>query len=396
MQPILKDGTEDPVAKGRILIVDDEPTLRRVYARMLRASGYTVEEAANGKQAVRLIRDTAFNVIVSDIGMPGIDGVELLRQVRERDLDVPVLLITGQPAVETAIRAVEYGAIRYLLKPIDEKTFVENVELAARLHQMAKLKRQALSLLGDAVHQPGDRCGLDASLTRALTSLWMAYQPIISWTGRTLYAFEALLRTTEERFPHPGALLEAAERLGRVHDVGRATRAHVAARVLESPAECVFVNLHTHDLLDPDLYEADSPLSKVAEKVVLEITERATLDDVKDVPQRVANLRTLGFRIAIDDLGAGYAGLTSFAQLEPDVVKLDMSLVRDVHQHPTKRKLVSSMAALCRDMGIKVVAEGIETAEERDVLVECSCDLLQGYLFARPAEPFPAVDWGVP
>ena len=102
----------------------------------------------------------------------------------------------------------------------------------------------------------------------------------------------------------------------------------------------------------------------------------------------------MGFQIAIDDLGAGYAGLTSFALLEPEIVKLDMTLVRDVHKQSTKQKLIRSMTALCKDMGMMVVGEGVENAEERDALVELGCDLLQGYLFAKPAAPFPAFSWG--
>ena len=101
----------------------------------------------------------------------------------------------------------------------------------------------------------------------------------------------------------------------------------------------------------------------------------------------------MGFRIAIDDLGAGYAGLTSFATLEPEFVKLDMSLVRDVDKNPTKKKLVRSMTSLCRDLGMLVVAEGVETLAERDVLVEAGCDLLQGYLLAKPGKPFPEFAW---
>jgi EAL domain-containing protein (putative c-di-GMP-specific phosphodiesterase class I) len=101
----------------------------------------------------------------------------------------------------------------------------------------------------------------------------------------------------------------------------------------------------------------------------------------------------VGFRIAVDDLGAGYAGLTSFALLEPEIVKLDMSLVRAVHRSQTKQKVIRSMASLCRDMGMLVVAEGVETVEERDTLLDLGCDLLQGFLLARPGKPFPAVTW---
>jgi EAL domain-containing protein (putative c-di-GMP-specific phosphodiesterase class I) len=155
----------------------------------------------------------------------------------------------------------------------------------------------------------------------------------------------------------------------------------------------LFINLHARDLADENLSSPSSALASIASRVVLEITERASLDDVKDVRSTVTRLREIGFRIAIDDLGAGYAGLTSFAQLEPEFVKLDMTLVRDVHLNAIKQKLVRSMATLCKDMGITVVAEGIEIPEERDSIVELGCDLLQGYLLARPGRSFPEVTW---
>ena len=87
---------------------------------------------------------------------------------------------------------------------------------------------------------------------------------------------------------------------------------------------------------DHELFSPAAPLSRIASRVVLEITERASLDELGDVAPRLAQLRGLGFRIAIDDLGAGYAGLTSFAQLEPEVVKVDMSLVRGIDSSDRK------------------------------------------------------------
>ncbi len=157
--------------------------------------------------------------------------------------------------------------------------------------------------------------------------------------------------------------------------------------------EMLFVNLHVTDLMDPWLSAPEAPLSKIAHRVVLEVTERSSLDEVKDVRARVAALREMGFRIAVDDLGAGYAGLTSFTLLEPEIVKLDMTLVRDVHRNSTKQKVIRSMTALAQDMGMTVVAEGVETTEERDTLIDLDCDLLQGFLFARPGRPFPEVKW---
>jgi EAL domain-containing protein (putative c-di-GMP-specific phosphodiesterase class I) len=97
----------------------------------------------------------------------------------------------------------------------------------------------------------------------------------------------------------------------------------------------------------------------------------------------------MGYRIALDDLGAGYAGLSCFSALEPDIVKFDMSLIRDIDVLPRKRALVESMIRVCqRDLGMQVVCEGIETLGERDVLTELEASLFQGYLFARPHREF--------
>jgi EAL domain-containing protein (putative c-di-GMP-specific phosphodiesterase class I) len=92
--------------------------------------------------------------------------------------------------------------------------------------------------------------------------------------------------------------------------------------------------------------------------------------------------------VAVDDLGAGYAGLTSFAMLSPEVVKIDMSLVRGIDQNPVTQRIIRSVVTLCRDMRVNLVAEGVETAAERDTLLALGCDLLQGYFFGRPAPTF--------
>jgi EAL domain-containing protein (putative c-di-GMP-specific phosphodiesterase class I) len=200
------------------------------------------------------------------------------------------------------------------------------------------------------------------------------------------------MRSPEPSLPHPGAILGAAERLERLPDLGRRVRSLSAAAFEAAPPEALlFVNLHTFDLLDSDLYASSAPLTKIAGRVILEVTERAALDDVKDLVSRVAKLRAMGFRIAIDDLGAGYAGLSSFVAVEPEFVKLDMSLVRDVHRSAIRQRVIGSLTSLCMELGLHVIAEGIETREERDAVCELSCDLLQGYYFAKPGRPFPPI-----
>jgi len=377
----------------RILLVDDDAAVLRVIQKRLEKAGHQVVACAGGAEALAILADQVFDVMVSDIHMPGLSGLALLRAVREHDLDLPVVLVTGNPGVKSAADAVGYGAFRYLIKPVPFEELNAVVTRAASVGQLARSKREYVEEFGSGRFRVGDRAGVDAMLDRALSSLWMAYQPIVRAGDSSLFAYEALMRVDEPMLPHPGAVLDAAERADRIHDVGRAVRASVVAGIRGVDQDWLFfVNLHPQDLLDASLFLADSPFAALAEHVVLEITERMSLDHISQVQDKVALLRELGFKIALDDLGAGYAGLTSFTLLEPEFVKLDMSLVRDIHESPTKRKIVRSMVSLCHDMGKQIVAEGIESAQERDVLLDLGCDLLQGYLFAKPGRPFPAVN----
>ncbi len=174
--------------------------------------------------------------------------------------------------------------------------------------------------------------------------------------------YEALVRTDEPTIPHPLDLFEAAERLGRLQDVARAIRSRAAADASALPeGVLLFVNVHPEDLQDGELSSASSPLSAIAGRVVLELTERASLDRVVGLQLRIDRLRQLGFRIALDDLGAGYAGLSSFTLLQPDFVKLDASLIRSIDTSPPKRSIVRAMLQLATgDLNLIVIAEGVE------------------------------------
>jgi EAL domain-containing protein (putative c-di-GMP-specific phosphodiesterase class I) len=172
-----------------------------------------------------------------------------------------------------------------------------------------------------------------------------------------------------------------------MNELGRVIRERVARVMPSVPSnQIVFVNLHPLELADEELISPEAPLSAHASRVVLEVTERARLDDVSDLDERIRALRSLGYRLAVDDLGAGYAGLTSFVRLNPEFVKIDMTLTRDLHRSETKRVLVRSALDLCREMSIRAIVEGVETKDELRALLGIGADLLQGYLFGMPGE----------
>jgi EAL domain-containing protein (putative c-di-GMP-specific phosphodiesterase class I) len=387
--PIFGMQTRPRETTPRILLVDDEQPILRAYARLLGTSNYIIETATSGAIALEMMDRASFDIIITDLTMPGMSGIDLLRAIRARDRDIPVILVTAAPSTESAVHALEYGALRYLLKPVDRAALGRALDDALALRRIALVNKQAAALIADYGKSVDDRAILQDSLDSALTTVVMAYQPIVSWSQKNTYGYEALVRTSEPRLPHPGALFDAAERLGEVERLGRRIRELVPNPPVAIPDDVsIFVNLHTRDLRDDNLFAADAPLSQIASRVVLEITERASLQAIDDVQGRISALREMGFRIAIDDIGAGYAGLTSFAMLEPEVVKLDMALIRDIDKKPTKQRLVASMVVLCRELNIMLIAEGVETPAERDRLVDLGCDYFQGYLFAKPAPPF--------
>ncbi|HVW30448.1 MAG TPA: EAL domain-containing protein [Polyangiaceae bacterium] len=377
--------------RPRVLVADDEARLLRIITRILTAAGFEVTQAHDGRQAAQQLKEQSFDAVLTDVSMPEMTGLDLLRSARMHDLELPILLMTGAPDVASAAEAVRHGACAYISKPFVPAALERAVRRAVDLSQLARAKREAMRLLGSNQPEAGDLAGLEVTFERALESMWIAYQPIVKTECGDVFGYEALLRSNEPALPNPAAVLRAAERLGRLHDLGRAVRAKAAAPMPSLPPDThLFINLHPRDLEDPSLTSRVEPLCAVAARVVLEITERASLDGVRDVRGKVAQLREMGFRVAVDDLGAGYAGLTSFAQLEPEFVKLDMSLIRDIHKSPVKQKLVQSMTELCTDMGISVVAEGIEVSEERDSIASLGCTLSQGYLLGRPSAALPA------
>lgn len=387
----MKRSTTEPASRTlpkddaalRLLLVEDEDELREALVRTLRGS-FDVIAVGDGSAAAELLMRDSFDAVLSDIGLPGMSGVELLRLVRTYDLDVPVVLMTGQPSVETAVAALELGALTYIQKPFSHDVLKSTLLRAAKLSRLARTKREAIDANIAGSPLTNDRTGLVASFDRALETLSVHFQPIADRGQRTV-GFEALMRTKEPSLPHPGALLEAAERLGRMPEVGRRVR-ELAARCFQPPDDdmVLFVNLHPLDLSDSNLFDRQAPLTKMADRVILEITERAALEDVTETRHRAAELRRRGYRLALDDLGAGYSGLTSFATFEPEVVKLDMSLIRRIEASPVKRHIVESMTKLCRDLDMRVVAEGIETKLELDAILDLGCDYLQGYLLGRP------------
>lgn len=374
-------NSEEPL----ILFVDDEREVTRGIRLALRKEPFKVLTANSAKDGLALLEKEPISIVISDERMPEMGGAEFLTIVKKLYPETIRLILSGQSSLESAIGAInEAGIYRFLLKPCDPKDLVYCLEQALEAHEANQRFDAWEQDFGPETMQ------LYTTLFEsALDSIWMAFQPIIRTTDRSIFGYEALMRVDHPEIEGPGMLFELGEKLDRTGEVERRIRECVGERVASAPEGVnILVNINPTSLNDEALYSPDSKLAQHSSKVIVEITERNSVHDIPELQERVERLRSLGFRIAVDDLGAGYAGLTSFALLRPDVVKFDMELIQGIHADNTKAKLVSSFTTLCRELGIMTIAEGVENSAERDRVIELNCDLIQGFYYAPPTREF--------
>ena len=217
----------------------------------------------------------------------------------------------------------------------------------------------------------------------------MLYQPIVDLRTRSVVAFEALARGTHPELPvHPVTLLELAEQCNLVVELSRmfAKRAVTLSARLPRHAK-IFVNIHPQELTQPDLFEALQELAAAAaadRQIVLEIAE-ASITDVSAMGKNKAAFSSLGLQFAYDDFGAGQARLIELTDIPPDYLKFDKAMIEGIEAAAPRQEMVSALLRVVRTLGVRVIAEGVETELVAAICQRLGCDLGQGFLFGRPA-----------
>lgn len=215
----------------------------------------------------------------------------------------------------------------------------------------------------------------------------MVFQPLLDLRTNKPFAWEALVRCEVEAFRAPPDLLNAAVEAGLCGELGRAIRRKAVAGC-DAP---LFLNIHPNEFDQGFLVRPDDPMFEHEHDIYLEVTESVPLSHFDLCSGVLAEVRSKGVHLAIDDLGAGYSNLKYIADLAPEIVKLDRELIKEVESGSLHQRLLTGVVSLCRDMGALVVAEGIETDGEMGVVRESGCDFGQGFLIARPTFPPPDV-----
>jgi EAL domain-containing protein (putative c-di-GMP-specific phosphodiesterase class I) len=229
---------------------------------------------------------------------------------------------------------------------------------------------------------------------RALRHIWMAYQPIVCLKTKTVVGYEALTRCDEPGWESPLKLVMAAERTNGLKAFGEVVWHQVAVSACEVPMDAlVFVNIHPRDLAGEELLAWVSGMGALRPRLVLEVTEREPLVPSASLTRRMDQLRRMGCRIALDDLGAGYADIHNLVEIEPDIVKLDGGLIHSLHRDPQRRAVVRAVVCVAKEMGIDLIAECVSSEAESNCLLELGCSTQQGWHFAAAEWPPPILSW---
>ena len=241
-----------------------------------------------------------------------------------------------------------------------------------------------------SARKPGKRQmeALDRILSEGVLDL--VFQPIFELATGEVFGYEVLTRSPSPVFKGPEALFSAASSAGLVGELGRLQRS-LAMSI--APGNPLFINVHPAEFDYPFLVQPDDPIFRHGEDVFLEVTESAPLSYFEQCISVLGELRKKGIQVAIDDFGAGFSNVKYIADLAPDIVKLDRELMSQVHHGSRQFQLLMSIVRLCKDMGARVVAEGIETTEEYVVAEHAGADFCQGYLLGRPASVATGESW---
>jgi EAL domain-containing protein (putative c-di-GMP-specific phosphodiesterase class I)/FixJ family two-component response regulator len=393
-------------SRARVLIIDDNSANVALLEAVLTRSGLrSIHSSTDPRDALARLDDVDPDLVLLDLHMPGLDGYEMLSRLAQRAAGsyLPVLVLTADTGKQAAHRALRLGARDFLTKPFDLD------EVLLRVHNLLEtrdlytaLRRQNL-LLGEQLtgYQEPERL---AEAERQVTyerirqaldgdSLTMLYQPVYDLTSRTMVGCEALARFLTEPVRGPDRWFADAASVGlgtplELAAIGTALR---ALQVLPEPM-FLAVNASPGTLLHPDL--PTLCLTADCRRLVLELTEHVPIEDYQAVHAATVPLRGRGLRLAVDDTGAGYAGFRHLLGIRPDIIKLDVSLTRDVDTDPARCALASALVTFTNRVGATLIAEGVETAGELATLRELNVQWAQGYHLGRP-QPIPDILRGV-
>jgi EAL domain-containing protein (putative c-di-GMP-specific phosphodiesterase class I)/ActR/RegA family two-component response regulator len=385
-------GGEPTANRIRVLIADDEPDLRGALAELLGHEDQVsvVGTAGDADEAIELAESSMPDIALVDVKMPAGGGPRAAREIIRVSPATRVIALSAFEDRPTVLEMLRAGAVGYLVKGTAAEEIVGSItkvmkggtslstEVVGGIVQELTSQMRRQEIVEEELRQRR------TTINRFLSGegLTMAFQPILDLRTRSMVGMEALARFRSLPLRAPNEWFAEAVQLELGVQLELAT-IRQALRSLSRLPEGVYlsVNASHRAAMSPDIKPA---LGDLAPRIVVEITEHEAVGDYRELMYSLAELRSAGVRIAIDDAGAGFASLRHTLQIAPDIVKVDISLTRDIDSDRGRRALTSALISFADEMGMTIIAEGIERPEELETLLQLGVRFGQGFYLAEP------------
>jgi EAL domain-containing protein (putative c-di-GMP-specific phosphodiesterase class I) len=387
-----------------VLIADDDPVLRDALAALIQAeeSMELVGVATDAGQVVELAGTLAPDVAVIDVRMPEGGGAAAARGIRQVSPSTRIVALSAYEDRTTVLEMLRAGAVGYVVKGTSTREIAEAISRSylGQSTLSAEITTDVVDELASQLVRESKEAERQAEraarIRRVLAGegLTMVFQPIADLLTGRIVGLEALARFSLEPQQGPDRWFAEAAEVGLAIDLELAAARAALAHFDHVPQGAYLsVNLSPETVTFSSF--RDIFINASVDRVVVEITEHAPVQDYAALADALGEFRNGGGRLAVDDAGAGFASLRHILRLAPDLIKLDVTLTRNIDSDQASQAMASALASFASKTHARIVAEGIETQEELAALRDLGIDHGQGYLLARPG-PLPLTSPYVP
>ena len=377
-----------------VLIVDDNAANVALLQALLRDAGLNqVITETDPRRVFGLLPVVNPDRVLLDLQMPHVNGLQLLGAITRFAAGsyLPVMVLTADTSADTRNEAFELGARDFLTKPLDIVEVVLRTANLLETRQLYQMLRPPPSstvpkIPGPATgeHDQAEKVGQRVRTVLRDRSIVPFFQPVIDLNSMAMVGQEALARFPTPHPQGPAGWFSDAFASGMGSELEWLAVMN-ALPILDTADRDTFLALNMSPATIELIPEREIFHPSICPQIVIELTEHVPIEDYSAIHRALSELRSHGARLAADDLGSGYAGFRHLVALQPDVVKLDISLIRGIHRSRPQRALTSALVAFARDISAEVIAEGVEEAAEVEVLRDMGIRWAQGYYLGMPA-----------
>ncbi len=388
-----------PTSSLSVLVVDDDYIIHHVTTVILNDLGIkSVQSALSGSLALDIINQSSdsIDVVIFDLNMPDMDGVKLMRHLAKLQFSGAIIITSGEDA--RILRTVEKLAIEHALQVLG---VLQKPVLPAKIRELLELLDQTKTA-GTLIQGEGVT-GEELKQAMRRDELTTYFQPKVDLKTAQVVGMEVLVRWEHPRngIIMPGSFVSVAEENNLISELTEIVckKAMKQAAILQAQEFnlniAINISVDTLNNLDwPDqMAEQIEAAGIAASSITFEITESRLMDHISVALDILSRLSLKRFKLSIDDFGTGYSSMEQLQRILFSELKIDRAFVSAANEDDSAMAILESSILLARKLDMKVVAEGVETQQESDLMVELGCDQVQSYFVSRPLPFDQMLDW---